>query len=177
MLHPKRFQSFLRDMSGQFCNISGQSSLNINSWIKSVFIVSFLTCCDLIRCSDKIYKCLRSMSILNTVWGYYFPHSEATSCCWGTRLPRKDVWWVPAPWTCTKLLLPLLPSPSQTCTNQQPFLYVYPVKCITDKKYHDDVIKCDVTLLFKHIIFCNIAMLSPRACNVHPLCQLWVWER
>ena len=31
MLHPKRFQSFLRDMSGQFCNISGQSSLNINS--------------------------------------------------------------------------------------------------------------------------------------------------
>ena len=70
MLHPKRFQSFLRDMSGQFCNISGQSSLNINSWIKSGFIVSILTCCDLIRCSDKIWKCLWSLSILNTVWSY-----------------------------------------------------------------------------------------------------------
>ena len=157
MFHSQWFQLFLRDMSWEEFNISGQSSLKsklaIVNWLNFV-LACLLQSNQVLRHYLKMFIVKGIIGGQNLIINYvkkilkfpnvqmlsyvcyillYIPQWEATSCCWGTRRPQKEVWWELFLWICTKSYLPLLPNPVHTNAMHYAFEYVFPAILLFNK--------------------------------------------
>ena len=92
----------------------------------------------------------------------YIPQWEATSCCWGTRRPQKEVWWELFLWICTKSYLPLLPNPVHTNAMHYAFEYVFPAILLFNKIE----IKKNIFKMFLGAFVVFLRFISPLYCFI-----------